>query len=196
MRLGAALILTLTLLAGCMTSPQVTRVAGGNVTIAGPQGYCVNRNAVQNEADSGVVMMASCAALSKSGTAPHPVAPAVLVASVSSPEGAVPIAQSLPQLTRFFRSDLGRASLSKSGKANTVRLLDISSVDGMLILHARDRSPGLAESLQDEYWRALFDLDGRTISATVYSTHSRPISSDSGQQLLLHFVQQIKSANS
>ena len=195
MRLGAAFLI-IGLLAGCLSSPQVTRVAGGNVAITGPTGYCIDRATASGVPNSNVVMMASCAALDQSVAAPHPSAPAVLVASVSSPERSVPVAQSLPALKTFFRSDLGRASLSKSGRPESVRILGVSSHQDVLILHARDRSSELADSLQDEYWRALFDLDGRTISATVYATRSRPISADTGKTLLLNFVNQIRAANS
>lgn len=184
------------LLAGCMSNPPVTRVANGHVTIAGPSGYCVDSQSDQGRAGDNVVMMASCAALNHSSKARLPSAPAVLVASVSSPEHSVPVAESLPALQRFFTSDLGRASLSKSNRPETVRVLHIGSYQDVLILHARDRSPELADSLQDEYWRALFDLDGRTISATVYSTRNTPIPAEVGKSLLLNFVGQIRDANS
>ncbi len=195
MRLGAAL-LTLMILAGCMTNPQVTRVAGGHVSIAGPNGYCVDQKSRQAGADGSVVMMASCSALNNTDRAPNPRAPAVMVATVSSPERAVPVAESLSALQQFFKTDLGRASLSKSGRPDTIRILGVSAHQDILILHARDRSDQLAQTLQDEYWRALFDLNDRTISATVYSTHSRPISADTGKSLLLNFVKQIRDANS
>jgi len=96
---------------------------------------------------------------------------------------------------QFFRSAEGRAALSQSGQAETVRVLETRRRKGVFYLHARDSSAGLNNAVRDEYWRALFDVKGRLVSASVFGTDSRPFSSDAGQQLLAEFVARIRAAN-
>ncbi|MFV2035282.1 MAG: hypothetical protein ACC631_09275, partial [Halocynthiibacter sp.] len=82
-----------------------------------------------------------------------------------------------------------------SGQAETVEVLEVLSSYGVLYIHARDRSDGLASAVRDEYWRALFDLRGRLVSASVFGTNARPFSSDAGEATVRAFVQALRTAN-
>ena len=170
-------------------------VAGGEVVVAGPRGYCVDKSATRDAADSAFVLMASCASVTQSERAPTPRVAGVLVASVAAPDGGAPVTESMEAFGAFFNSDAGRAALSQTGQAETVEVLETSTAEGVFFVHARDSSDGLAEDVRDEYWRALFDVKGRLVSASVFGTEAQPFSTDAGRALLAQFVAQIRAAN-
>jgi len=199
-RRGAVTLAALLFLSACVDggggfarAPSQMAVAGGSVIIAGPRDYCVDRRASQPEA--GFVLMGGCASVSGAASQPQPRVPAVLMASVSGPGAGTPVAQSLGEMESFFTSEAGRAALSQSGSAETVRVLETRSADGVFYIHARDQSEGLAEAVRDEYWRALFELRGRLVSASVFGTDARPFSSDAGHATLRAFVSALRAAN-
>lgn len=192
-RKGTFLIGACLLLSACLgLAPQAITVSRGDVTILGPEGYCVDQGASRDAEDGAFVLLASCAAITGSAQSPTPRVPGVLMVTVGPPEGDRVDTRGFGP---FFRSAAGRAALSQSGQADTVRVLSTRRSNGVFYLHARDRSEGLHDAVRDEYWRALFDIKGRLVSASVFGTDARPFSSDAGQHLLAEFVARIRAVN-
>ena len=67
--------------------------------------------------------------------------------------------------------------------------------EGVLFIRLTDSSEGLDPEFGDSYWRALFDLDGRIVSASVFATQSRPLTQEAGSNLIRQFVAFINAAN-
>lgn len=195
----AALAATV-LLSGCVGAgltggaPATVSVARGAVTVTGPAGYCVDRRLTRDGPDEAFVVLGSCAALSRGGRAPAGT-PAVLTATVSPPSGA-----ELPppsDLEAFLLSDEGRAALSRVGDAGTVEIVETERDDDVLYLYLRDSAAGSEQpGAAPAYWRALFGVEGRLVSATVLAFADRPLSVDQGFAKLAEFVARLRAANS
>lgn len=179
---------------GAQTTAQVT-VSSAGVTIGGPAGFCVDRRSTKETDQGSFVLLGSCAAISGSATLQRPAAPALLMASVSGTGGGVSVAGSFATLDTFFGSEQGRAALSRTGDPATVKVLDTTGRGDVFYVHARDTSAAIAQRADEEYWRAIFNVKGRIVSASVMGLKDRPISSDTARQLLDRFVAQIRGLN-
>lgn len=177
------------------TAPEQISVSSKEVTIAGPHGFCVDPTETKDKAKSAFVLLGSCAAISNTSHLPEPFVPAILMASVSRKTDSAPIATSMDALTRFFKSEAGRAALSRDGKAGTVEVIETLGRDGAFYIHARDTSTGTLSGAGDEYWRALFNVNGRIVSASVVGLEEFPISKSEGFDTLGAFADRIKSVN-
>lgn len=201
----AASLATL-LLAGCLgqaglptdvaVADEATtlQLAGGPVTLKAPVGYCVDPAATATFADSGFVLFASCAVLTGATAFAPDEAPGLLTASVGGPESAA--GGDTRALAAFLRSDAGRATLSRKGKAGTVRILAEETREGVLFMLLHDASPGPAPALGHSYWRAWFDLGSRLVGLAVHSPEGSPGTEPRARALIEQFVRSIRAANS
>ncbi len=167
------------------------RVAGDEVTIVGPEGYCVDsRTALERRAGSFVVL-GDCGVLGGGAAEGNP---AVLTALVSAATD-LPQRPSAAQLERYFRSDAGQAALSHDGTAATVTLLDLAQDGDVLYLKVRDRSAGRPATLSDTTWRAVFALNDRLVALSVASHADVPVGDLSMRRKLREFVAAVRAAN-
>lgn len=178
-----------------MAAPEQLRVSGKDVVIAGPHGFCIDPTETKDKAKSAFVVLGSCAAISNIPIRPRPVVPAILMVTVSGETKSAPIAQSTEALARFFESSAGRAALSRDGKAETVEVIETLERDGAFYIHARDSSTDTLAGAGDEYWRALFNIKGRIISASVVGLEEQPISTSEGFKTLGAFTAKIRTVN-
>jgi hypothetical protein len=194
-RVRAAALAALFALAACEGGPGAPTsvvVAGGALTVAGPAGYCIDRRLSRTGGAEAFVVLGSCAAFSRSA-ARRPGAPAILTATVSAEPAAAPDRRSLE---RFLRSPQGRAAISRAGRADTVTILSARNERGVLFLQIRDTSATAEGPATDPaYWRAVFGLNGRLVTATVLAFADRPLSRDQGFGLLAEFVARLRATN-
>ncbi|MCU9848293.1 hypothetical protein OEZ60_09760 [Defluviimonas sp. WL0024] len=171
-------------------------VAGGEVTVTGPSGYCIDRSVSRDGAEGAFVLLGSCAAISGSRTAAQPVRPAVLTASVlpGAPLSA-PMAESFEGLAAFFRSAPGRAALSRSGKAETVTVEEVAAAGDVLYLRLSDASASDGRAVEPEYWRAILALKGRIVTLSALGLQDRPLTAAEKRRALEGFVAQMKAVN-
>lgn len=196
---AVAATLAMTLAACVATGPSGTRavaVSGGAVTVTGPQGYCIDRGATREGASGAFVLFGTCAALTGSGAAGQPAKAAVLTASVGQPAAAgVDLAANLPAMANFFRSVPGRAALSRSGDAGTVRVDETGRSGDALYVRLSDRSAATGQSVEPGYWRALIPVRGRIVTLAVLSPAQAPLTSSEQRALLDRFVARMRAAN-
>lgn len=196
----AFLLLAAAGLAACQEFVPVTRaapteiaVAGRSVIVAGPPGYCVD-TAASRDGVKAFVLMGSCASIARDPDARSPATPGLVTVTVSSdPAAYVDVAGSAGALERFFRSEAGRATLSRTGRAETVTVLDSRSRGGTLYLHLRDTSAGRPAGTEADYWRALTNVDGRIVTVTAVGFAARPMSARAGRALVEDAVARIRS---
>jgi len=196
---------TLTLLSGCggtgggfalpKPAPEQIRVANKEVLITGPKGFCIDPTETRDEGGSAFVLLGSCAAIANVRGKPNPEIPAILTATVSRKSTNPPIAGSIQTLTDFFASDAGRAALSRDGKADTIEVVKTLDKNGVFYIHARDSSSDTLTGAGDEYWRALFDVRGRIVSASVFGLKERPFPPNAGFDVLKVFTSRIRAEN-
>lgn len=179
---------------GGRPAPQSVRVADGQLTLSGPEGFCVDTAESRTGKRGSFVLFGSCASLSGSPFAARPQDPAILTATVVGETGAGFDARS-PQLASFLGSARGRAAVSRSGKAASVRILGLSAADNVLYIRLSDSAPAAGQSVEAEYWRALLAVGPRIISLSVLGLQSKPLPSAKKRAILERFVARVRSAN-
>ncbi len=201
LRLGP--LLGLGFLASCMSlggddaaAPRSVQVTSDLVTITGPRGFCVDPTSTQNGGGTGFVLLGNCAAISGSARAAQPDVAAVLTATVSAPSEGASLTANLDALDGFFRSDDGRALLSRSGDASSVQILETRTSGAMFLLHARDTSAGDMVGVATDYWRAYMDIGQRLATLSVLSLTDADISDATALATLTDFAGAVRQANS
>lgn len=179
---------------------QKRTVMSGAVTIAAPKGYCVDVSSLRDQASGAFVPFGACAALTRNPADPSPKKPAFLVASVSPmPQGVVSSADAaaplMEQARAFLESAAGRAALSRSGKADTVEILDLKTASGVVKVLTRDSSPNRPKTLSDMTWRAFLPLGDTLVVASVTGFTDHPINRRNGLSQLNGFVGAVAAAN-
>ncbi|SIO13565.1 hypothetical protein [Vannielia litorea] len=167
-----------------------TRLEVGGVVVAAPDGYCVDTRARKGS----FVLLAACSAISQSPEHPAPGRMGLLSATVGKRGSGSPPPDA-DQLSSYFRSAEGRATLSYAGDPASVAITDARSQNGVFLLALIDRSAPPQPELGAARWRALFTVDDRLVSVILHSLKEDPISRDGGTALLQTFVARIRAAN-
>ncbi len=197
---AAAVALALGTLTGCSggfgSAAEVTqtRVSGGGVTVAGPPGFCIDREASEPMARPAFVLMASCATVLRDINASRPRRNALLTASVADAPSAPTGAELSETLAQYFSTEAGRASVARSAKAEHVTILDVQIEDGGLSMFVRDESPN-PPNIQTYYWRGVYAVNGRLLTAAAMGYAAQPLGRDDAQALLARFVTATRAAS-
>lgn len=178
---------------GAIGQPTVA-VSRGEVTIAGPDGFCVYPFATRDRGPQAFVLLGNCAAITRSEEAPQPPIHAVLTATVRE-TNAIEVASQTALLAEFLRSETGRAMLSRAKEAETVTILDSFERGDVLYVHTRDTSPSYAPGMSAEHWRAFLDVDGRVVALAVLGFEADPLSAREGLAAARDFVTAIQRSN-
>ena len=194
----AALLCAGLAIMGCDAGLNVTRSAPEGIklldgmVVSGTYGWCVDTNTTRTDGATSVVVLGSCAAIAGNALAPRPSVPGVVTVSVENNAG-TPLPADL--LADFIASPPGRAALALDGNADSVRILDSRKADGALFIHVDDRSTRAPNGPANDYWRALFDMNGRFITVSLIGLSERPIPPSRGFSTLKAQIDQLKSAN-
>lgn len=181
--------------AGGSPAPERVQVTSDAVVITGPRGFCVDPISTADDGDTGFALLGNCAAISGRARAPQPDVAAVLTAAVSAPSQGATLAESLPELDGYFRSDAGRAILSRTGEADSVEILETRQSGGMFLLHARDTSAGAVVGVAQDYWRAYMDVGARVVTLTLLSLADHDIPDSTALETLTAFAATVQAAN-
>lgn len=174
------------------SAPERIELPDGLV-VSGTRGWCVDTRTTRTDGETSVVVLGSCAAIARNAFAPRPDVPGVVTVSVESEAGDVP---PVDILQGFLTSEPGRAALAHDGSAASVQILESRRSEDLLFLHVADRSSGRVPGASQDYWRALFNLDGRFVTVSLVGLIERPIEDPAGFETLVAQVDSIKSANS
>lgn len=201
---------TMVLLSGCVVTsdggsaaaspakavPTRVAVVGGTVKVAGPAGYCIDTSASRFGKTSAFVLLGSCTSLTGSLHGKKLKDPAILTATVSAGPGTdTPFAATFDAMAKFLASPAGRAALSRSGKASTVKIVKISALDAVMLIHATDTSSATGQEVEADYWRALMQVKGKIVTLTVLGLKKRPVPTEVKHALLRAFIQQMRTVN-
>lgn len=189
-------------LAGCAADVDVARLApervrvSDNVVVAGPPGYCIDPAALVETGAASFVLLGSCASLSRGGLAAMPEAPGVLTVLVSPAGGGAAFsAASEEQLLRFFDSEEGRVAISADGRAESVDVLETRAEGGRIFVRARDLSGRRPAGVAEDYWRALLDLNGHLVTATLIGFEAEPLEPQAGLRTLAALTDRLVREN-
>ena len=165
-------------------------VLDDSVVIAAPYGYCIDRLGTLTGRRMAFVLMASCRAVTGDSRAASPEIHGLLTASIDGRGDAFP---TLRELSSYFTSPGGRAALSRSGNAEAMELGAIFSRDDVLYLQARER--GGDPAMGGQSWRAVFELNGRMVTASLRELSGFPIADEDGFQTVTRLVERIRAAS-
>ncbi len=170
---------------GPMGTAREAEILGGALRIGPPQGYCIDRAASQDHADSAVVLMGRC-------NDAAPVAPAVISLTIGEAGTSAVLAAGGQELANYFTSAPGRAAVARSGRASDVRVLEAfgkgQTGGGAFLLHLADRAVG-------DYWRAVVGVRGRLVTVSVTPPEGRPLPPEAGRALLEQVLAGLIRAN-
>ncbi|HRW13993.1 hypothetical protein [Amaricoccus sp.] len=201
---AAALLIAGLALAACEGLPgaggpsrATVTVAGEPIVIAGPPGFCIDRETL-NVSDFGAFALMSDCALLASGTRAGADSRAALTASISSGglggEGDDPV-QSLADLAAFAQTGEGRALLGRSGSANGVRILATRQSGEVLFVLVEDRGPQPIAGVDRRFWRAFLEVKDRMAVLSVLGFEDAGLDPQAGLDLLAAFVAALQRAN-
>lgn len=184
---------------GAADSTRVT-VAGRDITIAAPPGFCVDPASTSVGAAGAFVMVSDCALLGgrPNGTPP---AGAVMTASIASAtvrpaEGDGEGAGSLAELERVAATAQGRALLSRSGRGDRVRVAATRSRNGVLYMLIEDRGAQPIDGIEPQFWRAFLEVQGQLAVISVLGFEGAGVGPTEGLAYLQSFADAIQRANS
>lgn len=195
----AAVLATLALLPGCLLAGfgqgraiETVTVTRGEVTIAGPRGFCIDPASLRDTAEGAFALLASCAALA-GGSGPQPAIPGVLSAMVSAEPEGVGLARALRDIEGYLASEAGRTALSRTGDAQSVQVLDSRITRGILFLNIRDDSAFDGPEIEPEYWRAIFAVNDHIVTLSVMQPEGQPATG--ALATLEAFIARLRSEN-
>lgn len=181
---------------GAASNRATVTVAGRNIAIVAPPGFCIDPTTT-NVSSSGAFLMASdCALLGGApvaeGDAGLPVG-AVLTASVSASEGGP---ASLADVARFSETAQGRATLSRSGRGDRVRVLATRTRRDVLYILIEDRGPQPIAGIDSRFWRAFLDVSGQMTVLSVLGFEGAGVDATEGLALIQRFADSVQANNS
>lgn len=192
-------------LAGCLSAPVVTKresldtvglrtiaVANQSVVIGGPAGYCIDKSASRLRGDTAFVLLGGCAVVSGDDHLAAPHVPGILTASVDQRNVSTSDPSTLDQLASFVTTEPGRSALARDGRAESVEVLGVLRKDNAVLIHLTDESRFQIPGIEATYWRGLFELNGRLVTASVLGFRDQPLHATEGLATLEAFLERIR----
>lgn len=184
-RLALALTLLLGLAAcqgvGGFTSARKAPVLGGALQIGVPSGYCIDGKASHESGDTAVILMGRCSDAMRA-------IPALISVSIGQSGSAGVMTAGGPALAAFFNSPQGRATLSRNGRASSVKVIAALGSGDAFLLHLQDKTAG-------EYWRAVIGIKSRLVTISTTGTDAVPLAAADGRKVLEDTLNALRSAN-
>lgn len=142
----------------------------GAITVAAPQGYCIDKKASVAVGSATVLLIGRCNAQGK-------VAAAVVTLTIGGPGSAGVLVAGPQALAEFFASDAGRKVLARDGDPDHVQVVQTQSAGRGLLLHLRDQVAG-------DYWRAIAAIKGRLVTISASGVAGAPLTSVQARALV------------
>ena len=160
------------------TAPAVTQsaIAGGDVMVAAPRGYCVDPRRSRSGINRSLVVMARCDRLGQeSGTSGREPLAVMLVTAMPLPEGTGPMR------SQSLEAALEQGQINRRHNRSDIALIRVESDD-------------LSEKFDRHFWRGAFRVNGHLIGATLYAPVGSSAAGDRGADLLEDMAQQTRRA--
>ncbi len=179
-------------LGGAQNSEVV--VTQNQIRLAGPRGYCVDPNSVQNGETQAFAVFGNCAAISGSFRTVQPKDQAIALTSVTSLGLDTPLVSDAPSaFLGLFDTDAGKAALSRSNDAAQITVQESFVQGDIVYLRVDDQSPNRLPGAEPVFWRAYFDVGDSLVTISLHSFEDAPLSRDSSLGALQEFVTETRS---
>ncbi len=160
-------------------------VLDGLLTVAGPEGYCIDPTATRERGEEAFVLLRHCEDL------PGQPVLSVSVSNVRLPAG--DIRAQLERLAQFLLAPDGQAHLSRRGRPADLTILSHDIAEGVLWMELEDR--GNPRGFIPEYTRAVLPLAGRLVTLAALSPTPAPPSRADRRRALAELITVLKRRN-
>lgn len=192
---GAALLIHGGTVRASISRPEAPRGAQSSVSvlddtvvIPAPDGYCIDPLASIATDFRAFVLMVACGAVSGADELAAYEAAGFLTASVDGSGGGR--FSSVKELQDFLGSPKGIAALSRSGDPSSLTLGHSYERGGAYFLQTREA--GGTGPMGARSWRAVFQINGRMITATLRELDGEPIRTRDGFRTVERLVERIR----
>lgn len=149
-------------------------MAGGDVIVAGPEGYCIDGKSFTDKASGGFAILASCVGLTD-GRVGGFVDPAIMTVTV---------------LPRQLRTEQPDAAALATGNAQVLERLD---GDGVSLVHLATGGTALSENSDPKYWRGAMVINGHLVGLAVYTPKDSVLAGAQGRVLVMALAEQMRT---
>ena len=193
-------------IAACSMSPtegimhaRVVKAGGVDITVAGPQGFCIDERLVDEARVGAFIFLSDCAANPGEGPsiARVPIS-AVLTASISNmglPGADDNMGTALAQLQSFLETPFGQLTLSKSRNPETLNVLSITRTDTAVYAFIQDGTPTTHTGESPRFWRAFTEVNGRLAALSATGYNAADLEQERIKAILEAFVAAMHTAN-
>ncbi|MGR3323495.1 MAG: hypothetical protein ACU0DK_16370 [Pseudooceanicola sp.] len=152
-------------------------IAGGNLLVKGPVGYCVDRKSLRNRASGGFALLASCHVMTGGKSGPN-VPPVVMTVSATRPEPGTPLSD--------------RAALAAAFAPALV--LSQSDVKGLRLVHLGAGGDEAMRDADPRHWRGVMALNGYLVGLAVYGPEDSFSARAGGSAVLVELAEALREA--
>ena len=152
-------------------------LAGGQIKVSAPDGYCFDRRSIRHNAQRGFAVMARCDALGVRGFfGAHDLA----IATITT----------VPQAAGARAPTL--AELAKTG--GDAKVLSRQNRDGLALIRFDD-GPHQVSDVSKTHWRGAFALNGQLVGLALYAPEGSDALNSSGAALLSDLTRRTRKAS-
>lgn len=155
-------------------------VAGGDVVVSGPAGYCIEGRSLKKRTRYGFALLARCDILS-GGEIGTPVALAMLTVTI----------------TPFGEGAAAPADLPDAKTLATefpaTQVLSAEDITSVRVLHLAQGGDSFAPGADTRQWRGAFLLNGYLVSMAAYGPKGSSVADKGGRALLLEMAKTIRT---
>lgn len=155
-----------------------TTLAGGAIAIAGPAGYCIDRQTWRDDGESGFVLIAPCTHTDGSDAREGAVAPLVVSVTVGPPGAAA----DLPE----------PAALAELAG---MPLIAGQTRDGLVLVHLSDGGRSAIPDGDARHWRGAFLQKGHLLGLALYAPEGSALADAEGAAFLTALRARIEALN-
>lgn len=152
-----------------------TEMAGGDIVLVGPSGYCIDKSSLTNRRNRGFALLASCRILTDGAAGPV-VEPALLSVTVTP----MPTNRQVP-------------SPQEIALAADAPLLDGKTSNGVAMAHLGDAGDSVVGTGDPNHWRAAFAQNGHLIGIALYAPAKGVMAGRAGASMIANLAQSIKT---
>ncbi len=152
-------------------------LAGGQVMVSGPSGYCIDPKTLRSSRETGFAAIASCRILSDGKKGPK-VEPMLMTISVGPlvPDEILPSGE---EIASYFDASL----LSKHGS------------EKLTLAHLGARGDSVLENGDARHWRGAFFHGGHLVGLALYAPKGSRLAGDAGADYIMYVVKHIRSSS-
>lgn len=169
-------------------SPQIINIGNKNLRIAPPPGFCKDQNSSKSTSDTITLMFLKC-------NLPTTVAQnddfSGLITTSVAKSAVFDSDTNIYAVSDFLGSSQGLESLSSSGNAESVSLIDKRQTSDGVFLQFHDETAPLSKTI----WKSFLNRSDHLVTVTLLQNQNTALSSEQSMQFLQSYSETIQTGN-